>query len=97
MPLSSELREVLARRRRPRLRDRDIEQDSGTRAPLLEHNAPADDPDDSIDPDDLGPRLSVTLKHCPNGETYALPAAQLEQTSGRCPILATGQKRHNRL
>ena len=45
---------------------------------------PVDDPDDSIDPDDCGPRLSVTLKE-PVGETYALPAAQTEQTSGRDP------------
>jgi hypothetical protein len=37
------------------------------------------------DPDDSGPRLSVTLKHSPDGETCALPAAQAEQTSGRQP------------
>ena len=43
-----------------------------------------DDPDDRVDPDDSGPRLSVTLKQ-PVGETYALPAAQTEQTSGRDP------------
>jgi hypothetical protein len=41
-------------------------------------------PVDSIDPDDSGPMLSVTLKQSPYGETYALPAAQPEQTSGRC-------------
>jgi len=29
------------------------------------------DPDDSIDPDDSGPRLSVTFKQSPDGETYA--------------------------
>ena len=45
----------------------------------------ADDADDVIDPDDSGPRLVVTLKQSPNGETYALPAAQPEQTSGRDP------------
>ena len=43
------------------------------------------DSDDRIDPDDSGPRLSVTLKQSPNGQTYALPTAQPEQTSGRCP------------
>ena len=42
------------------------------------------DPDDVIDPDDSGPRLSVTLKE-PVAEVYALPAAQAEQTSGRHP------------
>jgi hypothetical protein len=42
------------------------------------------DSDDRVDPDDCGPRLSVTLKE-PVGETYALPAAQAEQTNGRCP------------
>jgi hypothetical protein len=47
---------------------------------------PTDDPDDSIEPDDSGPRLSVTLKQLPNGETYALPEPlEAEQTSGRCP------------
>ena len=45
---------------------------------------PDEDPDDCIDPDDSGPRLSVTLKETV-GETYAFPAAQAEQTSGRCP------------
>jgi hypothetical protein len=43
-----------------------------------------EDPDDSIDPDDCGPRLVVTLKE-PVGEIYALPAAQTVQTSGRDP------------
>jgi hypothetical protein len=46
---------------------------------------PAEDPDDSIDPDDSGPRLSVTLKRSPADEINALPAAQAEQTSGRHP------------
>jgi hypothetical protein len=53
---------------------------------LLQENSdtvPAEDPDDSIDPDDSGPRLPVTLKE-PVAEIYALPAAQEEQTSGRC-------------
>src|SRR5262245_36086807 len=50
------------------------------------------DPDDRIDPGDSGPRLSVTLKQSPNGEIYALPAAQVEQTSGRCPHI-TDQSR----
>ena len=45
------------------------------------------DPDDVIDPDDSGPRLSVTLKE-PVAEVYALPAAQAEQTSGRYPDTA---------
>jgi hypothetical protein len=42
---------------------------------LREHNdtVPADDPDDSIDPDDAGPRLVVTLKESPADEIYALP------------------------
>ena len=78
---------LLARSRRPRLRDRYADSQSGARAPLLqEHNdsVPADDPDDSIDPDDSGPRLSVTLKE-PVAEIYALPAAQALQTSGCCP------------
>jgi len=43
------------------------------------------DPDDVIDPDDSGPRLSVTLKEFPNGEIYALPAAQTEQTTWARP------------
>jgi hypothetical protein len=42
------------------------------------------DPDDVIDPDDSGSQLSVTLKK-PVAEIYAFPAAQAEQTSGRCP------------
>jgi hypothetical protein len=57
--------ELLARICRPQLRDRSVDQMDGARAPLLqEHNdtEPADDPDDSIDPDERGPRLSVTLK-----------------------------------
>jgi hypothetical protein len=48
------------------------------------------------DPDDSGPRLSVTLKE-PVAEVYALPVAQAEQTSGRYPILQINQKRPNRL
>ena len=43
-----------------------------------------EDPDDSIDPDDSGRRLSVTLKE-PVDEICALRAAQTEQTSGRDP------------
>jgi len=49
---------------------------------------PADDPDDVIDPDDSGPRRSVTLKESPVDEIYPVaagPAAQTEQTSGRSP------------
>ena len=89
MPLSTELQEVLARsRRRPRLPNRCVDLENGVRAPLLrEHNdtVPVDDPDDSIDPDDCGPRLSVTLKE-PVGEIYALPEPlKVEQTSGRDP------------
>jgi hypothetical protein len=46
---------------------------------------PFQDPDDSIDPDDCGPRLSVTLKE-PVGEIYALPEPlKAEQTNGRDP------------
>jgi hypothetical protein len=69
--------ELLTRSRRPPLRDRTVNQEGGSRAPLLrEHNesVPAEDPDDSIDPDERGPRLVVTLKE-PVGEIYALPAA----------------------
>ena len=80
--------ELLARSRRPRLRDRCVDSQNGARAPLLqEHNdtEPADDPDDSIDSDDSGPRLSVTLKE-PVGEISALPEPlEAEQTSGRGP------------
>jgi hypothetical protein len=43
------------------------------------------DSDDVIDPDDSGPRLSVTLKESSVDEIYALKAAQAEQTSGCCP------------
>ena len=71
--------ELLARSRRPRLRDRCADSQNGARASLLQEKSdtvPADDPDDS------GPRLSVTLKE-PFAEIYALPAAQAEQTSGR--------------
>ena len=41
------------------------------------------DSDDRVDPDDSGLPLVVTLKE-PVSEIYALPAAQAEQTSGRC-------------
>ena len=44
-----------------------------------------DDPDDVVDPDDSGPRLSVTLKESRADEIYALPAAQAEQITGRDP------------
>ena len=47
-------------------------------------------PDDRVDPDERGPRLSVTLKESPNSEIYALPAAQAEQTGGRCPNTPEG-------
>ena len=81
----SESLELLARRRPARLRDRSIDQIRRQRCrPIVENTVPADDPDNVIDPDDCGPRLSVTLKE-PVGEIYALPAAQPEQTSGRCP------------
>ena len=49
---------------------------------------PVEDPDDVIDPDDSGPRLLITLKESPGGESYALPAAQAagrEQITGRYP------------
>jgi len=54
------------------------------RAPHRNEEVCDDDPDDSIDPDDSGPRLSVSLKE-PVAEIYALQAAQTEQTSGRHP------------
>jgi hypothetical protein len=38
-----------------------------------------------VDPDDAGPRLSVTLKESSVDEIYALPAAQAEQITGRDP------------
>jgi hypothetical protein len=89
MPLSTELVEALARsRRRSRLSNRCVDLENGVRALLLqEHNdtVPADHPDDSINPNDSGPRLSVTLKELPNGETYALRAVQAELISGCCP------------
>jgi hypothetical protein len=75
--------ELLARLR-PRFPNRSANSQNGCRAPLLHDAAPADDPDDVIDPDDSGPRLVVTLKE-PVGGIYALPAAQTEQTSGRDP------------
>ena len=71
--------ELLARRR-PRLRDQSIDQEGGARAPLVQEKSrtvPADDPDD------CGPRLSVTFNEQPVAEIYALMAAQAEQTSGR--------------
>ena len=43
------------------------------------------DPDDRVDPDERGPRLSVTLKQSPNGETDTWPAAQKEERSRRHP------------
>ena len=53
MPLSTELREALARsRRRLRLWGGTVNQEGGTRAPLLQENSdtvPAEDPDDFID------------------------------------------------
>src|SRR5262249_2617613 len=82
----------LLARRRPRLRDRTVNQEGGARAPLLREPMPAEDPDDSIDPDDSGPRLSVTLKEARVGETCVLPAAQAEETSGRCPDTGEGSK-----
>ena len=77
--------ELLARSRRPRLTNGSANHRNSSKAALLrDHNdtAPAEDPDDRIDPDDSAPRLSITLKE-PVGEIYALPAAQTVQTSGR--------------
>jgi hypothetical protein len=72
-------------------------------AGLRAHNSEKEDRDDTfqdsadcVDPDDSGPRLSVTLKQSPNGETDAWPAAQAEQRSRRHPELAINLKRHNR-
>jgi hypothetical protein len=93
MPLSSELREALARgRRRPRPSSRSDgrvdtnHQDNGNlRAadPATDHHdaMPADDPDD----DDSAPRLSLTLKESSLDGICALPAAQAEQITGRSP------------
>ena len=78
--------ELLACSRRPRSPSPSANSHHGGRAALLQqHNdtVPADDPDDSIDPDDSGPRLSVTFNEQPVAEIYALMAAQAEQTSGR--------------
>jgi hypothetical protein len=88
MALSSELRTALERgRSRPRSFTRNGISRNGSRALLQERNdtVPADDPDDSIDPDDSGPRLSVTFNEQPVAEIYALPVAQTEQTPGRDP------------
>ena len=52
---------------------------------------PFQDPNESIDPDDSGPRLSVSWEE-PVGEIYALPATQPEQTSGRCSDTGDGLK-----
>jgi hypothetical protein len=68
--------ELLARSRRPRLRDRTVNQEGGARAPVIqEHNdtASTEGPDDSIDPGDLGVRLVVRVAE-PNVEKiYPLP------------------------
>jgi hypothetical protein len=80
--------ELLACSRRPRSPSPSANSHHGGRAALLQqHNdtVPADDPDDSIDPDDSGPRLSVTFIEQPVAEICALPAAQTEQTRGRDP------------
>jgi hypothetical protein len=105
MPLSSELREALARgRRRPRPSSRsdgrvdtDHQDNGNLRAadPATDHHdaMPADDPDD----DDSAPRLSLTLKESSLDGICALPAAQAEQITGRSPIPWINQKRSNRL
>jgi len=50
------------------------------------------DPDDRVDPDERGPRLSVTLKE-PVGEIYALPEPlEAEKTSGCCPDSGDGSR-----
>ena len=71
MALSSELHEVLARRRRPLQRELRLEAQSERKTRDI---SAGEDPDDVIDPDDSGPRLSVTLKE-PVAGVYALPAA----------------------
>ena len=71
--------ELLARRR-PRFPNRSANSQNGCRAPLLHDAEPADDPDDVIDLDDLGPRLSVILKESPVDDIY--PAA-----AGPAPLL----------
>ena len=49
-------------------------------------------PDDRVDPDERGPRLSVTLKE-PVGEIYALPEPlEAEKTSGCCPDSGDGSR-----
>jgi hypothetical protein len=45
-----------------------------------------DDPDVAVDPNDSGPRLSVTLKESSPLEMYVLPAAKAEQITGRYPF-----------
>jgi hypothetical protein len=68
MALSTELRAALASRQRPRLRKQARE------LPLpcsFNEQQPGEDPDDSIDPDDFGPRLVVSLQ--PVARIYALP------------------------
>jgi hypothetical protein len=50
------------------------------------------DDDTFQDPHDSGPQLSVTLKRSPVDEIYALPVAQPEQTSGRCPDIGDQSK-----
>ena len=84
MALSSELHEVLARRRRPLQRELRLEAQSERKTRDI---SAGEDPDDVIDPDDSGPRLLVTLKE-PVAEIYDLPASQAEQTSGRYPDTA---------
>jgi hypothetical protein len=69
MALSTELREALVRRHRPRLREQLPEQQPG-KGPAL----PGDDPDDNPDPDDCGPRLSVRVAEQNVEKIYTLPA-----------------------
>ena len=73
MALSTELREALASRHRPRLRKQTQEPN--------DERSDTEQPLGSEDPDDSGPRLSVTFNEQPVAEIYALPVAQTEQTS----------------
>jgi hypothetical protein len=56
-----------------------------------DHDDPLPEPDDRIDPDDCGPRLSVALKE--SCETCPSPVAPVAQASGRCPDTGDQSKR----
>ena len=87
--------ELLARSRRPRLTNGSANHRNSSKAALLrEHNdtAPTEDPDDSIDPDDSAPRLSVTLKEPVDGICALPEPLKAEQRSGRHPYTGDQSK-----